>query len=550
MRRFLAAAYGGAAYLAFLLPIGYLAGFLADAGVPKTVDRGAGPVGPSLAVDLGLLLMFGLQHSVMARPGFKRRIRHVVPPSMERSTYVLASGLALAAVFWLWRPLPAVLWDVSGTPLESAAWAAYAAGWALAVWATFALSHLHLFGVAQVAAYVRGREHPRLALRDTLLYRIVRHPMTAGLVLAFWSTPCMTLGHLVFALGMTAYSLAATVLEERDLLRAFPDAYRTYRRRVPALVPFLRPGLLAPRRGGLGFELGLLGAAALAGAALLLHASAVPGAATEPGPVPERVVVPTDAGSRTFELFDPAEPGGPPRPAVLALHGTGGDAARLRAFLGGELERRARERGWVVVYPEAFRGAWNDCRLRATSAARRSGVDDVGFLRAVVDRLAGEGRVDPARVFALGYSGGAHMAFRVALESPALVRGVAAFGASLPVEEELACRVDRSGAAVSLLLVNGTDDRVSPFRGGDVITPTGVPLGRVRSAPETARYFRERAGHDVEVREVTVEGGGHTVPGPASRFPGAAGTTDRSVDGIGEALAFFARQIDRPEEEP
>jgi poly(3-hydroxybutyrate) depolymerase/protein-S-isoprenylcysteine O-methyltransferase Ste14 len=535
MRRVMAVGYGLIGYLAFLVPIGYLFGFLADLWVPKSVDRGAGPLGPSLWIDVGLLVAFGLQHSVMARPAFKAWLRRWVPDGLERSTYTLASGIVLGALFWLWRPIPAVLWDVHGTVLEGLAWAGYATGWGLGVWATFAISHFHLFGVMQATAYGRGREHPRMVLRTSVLYRIVRHPMTAGLLLAFWSTPRMTLGHLLFAAGMTAYSLIGTVLEERTLLRDFPEAYRRYRREVPALIPVLRPGLVLPRRAGLGTELGLtaLGAGIVSFGILgaPVGASGVPDA-----PRLDREETMSGGRERSYAFFDPS-PGDPrPRPLVLALHGTGGSAARIQHFLGGELERGAGERGWLVAYPEAFAGAWNDCRRGLRAPSRVEGVDDVAFLRAVIGRLAAERRADPDRVFLLGYSGGGHMAFRVALEAPGLVRAVAVFGASLPTDDALACEV-RQGAT-NVLVVNGTRDLVNPFGGGEVITPTGVPLGPVRSSRATAAFFERRGEALVSLR--IVPGGGHAVPGPASRFPAMVGPTVRTFSGVQEALTFFA----------
>lgn len=539
MRRVVAALYGFVAYLAFLLPIGYLVGFLADAGVPKTVNRGAGPLGPALVVDLGLLLLFGLQHSVMARPGFKRLIERRVPASMERSTYVLASGLVLCLLFWLWRPVPAVLWDVTGTRLGVLARAGYAVGWALAVWATFALSHMHLFGVSQVAAYARGREHPRPVLRRSLLYRMVRHPMTAGLVLAFWSTPRMTLGHLVFAAGMTAYSVLATVLEERDLLRAFADAYRAYRREVPALVPVLRPAWLGRRGGGLALELSAVAVLLGAASGHSLRGARVLEPSDEALPALEHGELVFGSRTRTFAVYEPSG-GREPRPVVLALHGTGGSARRLQTFLGGELERAAERAAWLVVYPEAYGGAWNDCRARAASAVRGAGVDDVAFLRALVRHLAAERSADPGRVFVLGYSGGGHMAFRLALETPGFARGVAVFGASLPADDEMACTP--SDGTVPVMVVNGTRDPVNPFGGGEVIAPTGTALGRVRSSAETADWFRIRAGGRAEVTHVALENGGHAVPGAASRFPALVGPTVRSWDGVRESMEFFARQ--------
>lgn len=552
MRWILSIAYGALAYLAFLLPIGYLVGFLADVGVPKTVDRGAGPLGPSLAVDVALLVGFGLQHSVMARPWFKEALQGWVPEGLERSTYVLISGLTLSAVFWLWRPIPLVMWEVSGTPLGALAWTGFGAGWVLAVWSTFALSHFHLFGVTQARAYARELEHPRLKLREPRLYRIVRHPMTAGLLLAFWSAPRMTLGHAIFAAGMTVYSLWATVLEERDLLRTFPDGYRKYRMEVPALLPLLRPGRVVPRRGGLALELSLVALLAALPFVRLAGASLKPPAPGETEPTVEAHRLSVADRERTFALFDPrhgaaggvasgaALPTANPRPLVLALHGTDGGASRLRGFLGGDLERVAASRGWLVAYPEAVGGVWNECRRRAGSRPRSMGVDDVAFLRALVERLVRERRADPSRVFAMGYSGGGHMAFRLAMEAPSLVAGVAVFGASPPVEEASVC--EPAPGAVAVMIVNGTDDPVNPFVGGDAIAPTGTPLGPVMGSEEGARFFDALAGGRAEVRLVRIEGGGHVVPGPASRFPTVVGRSVSSFAGIDEALAFFGRQ--------
>lgn len=539
MRRMAAALYGFLAYLAFLLPIGYLVGFLADVGVPKSVDRGAGPLGPALGVDLALLTLFGIQHSVMARDPFKRALERWVPGSLERSTYVLASGATLSLVYWLWRPIPAVLWDVTGGTLGVAAWVAFASGLGLAVWATFALSHFHLFGVAQVAAYVQAREHPRMLLRRTVLYRIVRHPMTAGLLLLLWSTPRMTLGHLVFTGGMTVYSLMGTVLEERDLLRRFGESYRRYRREVPALLPMLRPGVLVPRSVGPATELAVIALGLALAGAVPLRGEGGGGAPSGPRPGSETMEL---AGTpRTFEVYDPA-PGSPRRrPLVLALHGSGGDAGRLRGFLGGALERIVERRGWLLVYPEAVAGRWNDCRAATVPPARAAGISDVAFLQALVDRMVRERGADPERVFVLGYSGGGHMAFRLALEAGDLVRAIAVFGANLPRETELACE-DR-GVPVPALLVNGGRDPVNPHEGGEVIGPFGQALGAVRSAEESVRYFRERPG-GAEASLVILETGGHTVPGPDSRFPRLVGSTDREYRGVEEAADFFARQTD------
>ncbi|MGD2047118.1 MAG: PHB depolymerase family esterase [Gemmatimonadota bacterium] len=541
MRRIFSRLYGALGYAAFALSIGYLVGFLADIGVPKTVDRGAGPLGPPLLVDVLLIVAFGLQHSVMARPWFKRLLKQWIPEGLERSTYVLVSGLLLGVVFWLWRPIPMVIWDVSGTLPGTLTWIAYGAGWALAVWATFALSHWHLFGVAQAAAHARGDAPQPPLLRETRLYRIVRHPMTAGLLIAFWSSPQMTLGHAVFAAGMTFYSLWATVLEERDLMDAHPERYRRYRAAVPALLPVLRPGLGLPRRGAFAWEIVIVAALAALPLASIAGASLEPPRPrpTDPPLVPNSLEM--GGRTRTFALYDPVPAQSPsrttaPRPLVLALHGTGGTATRLRGFLGGELERAASERGWLVAYPEALGGVWRDCRLGGE--VRTEGPDDdVAFIRKLARHLTETRTADPDRIYALGYSGGGHMAFRLALEGGALVRAVAVFGASPPPPEASKCRP--SGDAVPVLMVNGSADPINPFSGGDVIAPTGSVIGRALSSEAGASYLEEVSGGRAEVRLVRIDGGGHVVPGPESHFPSAAGRNESEFRGVREALAFF-----------
>jgi protein-S-isoprenylcysteine O-methyltransferase Ste14 len=194
-------------------------------------------LGEALLVDLLLIATFGVQHSVMARQGFKRMWTRIVPPPIERSTYVLASSLLLALLFWQWRPLGAVLWDVSGSALGVVLLCASFVGWGILVVATFTIDHFELFGLRQALRALRDRSDPAYPFVTPGLYRAVRHPIYLGFLVAFWPTPVMTLGHLVFALGMTVYILIAVPLEERDLIAAYGDDYRAYRRRVPGLVP-------------------------------------------------------------------------------------------------------------------------------------------------------------------------------------------------------------------------------------------------------------------------------------------------------------------------
>jgi methanethiol S-methyltransferase len=248
--RTLAVAYGLAAYGLFLGTIGYFVLFVGGISVPKTLDRGDGLPGPAAAVDVLLVLLFGLQHSVMARPGFKQRLSHIVPPTLERSTFVLVSGVMLVLLVALWRPIPALVWYAE-PPGAVLVHGVFWTGVLLAVGSTFVFSHAELFGLAQVHAGVRGRPSTAPTFRTPALYRVVRHPMHLGMLVVLWATPRMTAGHLLFALAMTAYVLIGIHFEERDLVRQFGERYRAYRRAVPALVPFPRPGwLLSNQRLG------------------------------------------------------------------------------------------------------------------------------------------------------------------------------------------------------------------------------------------------------------------------------------------------------------
>ena len=245
MRRAMIFAYGLLCYGIFLVSFVYAVGFVANAGVPKSIDTGpAGGALTALLVDAALLSLFALQHSGMARRAFKRRLTRLVPPAAERSTYVLASSLILLAMFWLWRPLPSTIWAVRGAAARDLLWAVYVAGWATVLFGTFMISHTQLFGLAQVWARLRGRRMPRPQLQTRYLYRFVRHPLMLGFMIAFWATPDMTVGHLLFAAGSTGYIFLATLaLEERDLERTLGAPYRRYRERVPAFLPHIGHGV-------------------------------------------------------------------------------------------------------------------------------------------------------------------------------------------------------------------------------------------------------------------------------------------------------------------
>jgi methanethiol S-methyltransferase len=245
MIRILTLAYGVVSYVLFFLTFLYAIGFLGNVGVPKSLDSGATDPWPTaLMIDLGLLSLFAVQHSVMARQGFKRLLTRAIPAAAERSTYVLASSLALLLLFWQWRPLGGIVWDVEHEVGRALLYAGFAFGWMLVLLATFVINHFDLFGLRQTWRAFRRLPEGRLQFVTPVLYRIVRHPLYVGWIFAFWSTPTMTVTHLLFAAISTAYILVAIQLEERDLMRAHPE-YAEYRRRVPMLVPAWRQHVTA-----------------------------------------------------------------------------------------------------------------------------------------------------------------------------------------------------------------------------------------------------------------------------------------------------------------
>jgi protein-S-isoprenylcysteine O-methyltransferase Ste14 len=240
-------AYGVTSYLIFLGTFLYAVGFIGGFGVPTRLDgERRGPFGAALAIDAGLLALFAVQHSVMARRWFKEWWTRIVPPPIERSTYVLFSSLALLLLFALWRPLGVSVWSVTTPAARVALRALFAFGWALVLVCTFLINHFDLFGLRQVWLFLLGRPYAPVPFATPGPYRLVRHPLYVGWLFAFWMTPVMTLAHLVFAVGTTLYILAAIQLEERDLVREYGQAYEDYRRRVPMLVP---SGGHASRRG-------------------------------------------------------------------------------------------------------------------------------------------------------------------------------------------------------------------------------------------------------------------------------------------------------------
>ena len=239
MGRILALAYGVAAYIAFFGTILYAISFVTGIFVPKTIDTGVmGSAGEAIVINVLLLSIFAVQHSVMARKPFKRWWTQIIPASIERSTYVLLSSLALILVFWQWRPIPAIVWEVSEPTLATALLGLSLMGWVMVFLSTFLISHFELFGVRQVILNLTGRDGGETRFRTPLLYKMVRHPLYLGFIIAFWAAPVMTAGHLLFALVTTAYILVGIALEERDLIELFGDEYRRYRERVSMLVPF------------------------------------------------------------------------------------------------------------------------------------------------------------------------------------------------------------------------------------------------------------------------------------------------------------------------
>jgi protein-S-isoprenylcysteine O-methyltransferase Ste14 len=241
MSRFLAVAYGTVSYLIFLASFVYAIGFVGDIAVPRSVDHGiTAPMGQAVLINSLLLGLFAVQHSVMARPAFKRWWTRFVPDAVERSTYVLLASLVLFLLYWQWRTMPAVIWEASWPAGRVALWALFWLGWAIVLASTFMINHFELFGLRQVLTAWRGKPSTDLGFRALLLYRLVRHPIMAGFIIAFWATPRMTAGHLLFAVATSGYILIALQLEERDLLAALGDQYRQYRRAVPMLLPWPR----------------------------------------------------------------------------------------------------------------------------------------------------------------------------------------------------------------------------------------------------------------------------------------------------------------------
>jgi protein-S-isoprenylcysteine O-methyltransferase Ste14 len=242
MGRILAFLYGVLCYLIFFVTFLYAIGFVGNVFVPKAIDTGVAspPLSPALIIDAILLSLFAVQHSVMARQGFKRAWTNIVPPAVERSTYVLLASLILLLLFWQWQPMGPVIWEAHNPTARMLLQALFWIGWGSVLVSTYLVDHFALFGLKQVYRFLKGSAEEPIPFKSPGLYKVVRHPLYLGFIIAFWSTPRMTFGHLFFAVMTTAYIVLAIQFEERDLVHSYGDTYHVYRQRVSMLIPLPR----------------------------------------------------------------------------------------------------------------------------------------------------------------------------------------------------------------------------------------------------------------------------------------------------------------------
>lgn len=244
MKKIIAFLYGIIAYIIFVGAFLYAIVFVGDFAVEKTINTGMEtPFAEAVIIDLILLSVFALQHSIMARPGFKKWWTQFVPRSIERSTYVLLSSLALILIYWQWRPIPDIVWEVQQETAVTLTYGLYALGWLIVFLSTFMINHFDLFGLKQVYENLKDIEPQPIPFKMSFLYRVVRHPIMLGFIIAFWATPVMTAGHLLFSITTTLYILIAVkFLEERDLRKIHGEQYAEYQEKVPMLIPFAKIG--------------------------------------------------------------------------------------------------------------------------------------------------------------------------------------------------------------------------------------------------------------------------------------------------------------------
>jgi poly(3-hydroxybutyrate) depolymerase/protein-S-isoprenylcysteine O-methyltransferase Ste14 len=587
MYRISAFAFGLLAYASFGLSLLYLLGFLMDLGeLPVTVDRGpSAPAWTAGTVDTLLIAAFGLQHSIMARPGFKRAWTRLVPPSIERSVYVLISSAGTLLLCAAWRPIPQVVWSAAAGIESVLWWGGFAAGFVVLIAASFQIDHFELLGLKQTWSALRGRPCARPAFSVRGLYKLVRHPIYVGWLLLFSAAPRMTVGHLLLAAGMTVYVLVAMTVEERDLVRDHGDAYLGYRKRVPALLPRLVPvpdadarardaetrtGAGEARTGGSETRTGAGEQAVrrLVRSVLLgvtIAAASVVTTAKADGVTHEMAV---ESGGRTrTALVYLSAPDAAPTRLVLMLHGAGGSAERIRRFTGHGLERNAAAGEWAVVYPEGVNGTWNDCRRTPPYAAKRLGVDDVGFLVDLIARLRERYSLDVNDVLVAGFSNGGQMAIRLALERPDALGALAVAAAQLPTPSESVCA--EKAPALDSLWIKGTADPFLPSAGGDSKGAGGESLGPVVSIRATIAAFLEalpnaaplpprtlaqtdgdpstavvleewRSPRGPLLRSYTLKGSGHVLPQAEAGFPPVVGRAARDADFGDIVLDFLA----------
>jgi protein-S-isoprenylcysteine O-methyltransferase Ste14 len=231
--------YGAVTYGLFVVVFAYAAGFVGNIVVPKSIDSGTpGPIGKAILINALLLGLFAVQHTIMARPWFKQRWTKIVPKPIERSTFVLATCLIFILMFWQWRPMPEVIWSVENRFGQYLLNGLFALGWVIVLYSSFCIDHFDLFGLRQVVLHLRGREYTHPGFATPWIYRFVRNPLMLGFLFAFWSTPVMTQGHLLFAVLTTGYILVGISFEERDIAAHLGDSYREYRARTPMLFPW------------------------------------------------------------------------------------------------------------------------------------------------------------------------------------------------------------------------------------------------------------------------------------------------------------------------